>query len=128
MSSRCAQLEKIGAELRAKLKARADAEGYIRGVRNAIGACFGLFPEKTPLNAKTTGVLRRDAFNVEKVMFESRAGFFVTANLYVPHPAKNKKLPAVVGSCGHSTGGKAEPAYQSFAQGLARMGYVVLTM
>src|SRR6185503_17563025 len=34
--------------------------------------------------------------------------------------------PGVVGSWGHSTGGKAEPPYQSFAQGLARMGYVVL--
>jgi dienelactone hydrolase len=31
-----------------------------------------------------------------------------------------------VGSCGHSHNGKAEPAYQSFCQGLARMGYVVL--
>ncbi|MBA4192172.1 MAG: hypothetical protein C0467_29705, partial [Planctomycetaceae bacterium] len=34
--------------------------------------------------------------------------------------------PGVVGSCGHSHNGKAEPAYQSFCQGLARMGYVVL--
>jgi dienelactone hydrolase len=35
-------------------------------------------------------------------------------------------LPAVVGTCGHSVTGKGEKAYQSFAQGLARMGYVVL--
>ena len=41
---------------------------------------------------------------------------------------KNRKfpLPGVVGSCGHSNNGKAADAYQSFAQGLARMGYVVL--
>jgi dienelactone hydrolase len=45
--------------------------------------------------------------------------------LYIP---KNRKfpLPAVVGTCGHSVNGKANEAYQSFAQGLARMGYVVL--
>jgi dienelactone hydrolase len=32
----------------------------------------------------------------------------------------------VVGTCGHSVNGKAAEAYQSFSQGLARMGYVVL--
>jgi hypothetical protein len=75
-----------------------------------------------------TGKLERDAYIIEKIIFESRPGFFVTANLYVPHAAKRKKLPGVVGSCGHSHNGKAESAYQSFCQGLARMGdgYVVL--
>ncbi len=34
--------------------------------------------------------------------------------------------PGVVGTCGHSVNGKAEKAYQSFAQGLARLGYVCL--
>ncbi len=118
--------EKIGTDARAKLKTKADAETYIRGVRDKIATCFGKFPEKTPLNAKVTGKLERDAYTIEKVIFESRPGFYVTANLYVPHAAKKKKLPGVVGSCGHSHNGKAEPAYQSFCQGLARMGYVVL--
>jgi hypothetical protein len=35
-------------------------------------------------------------------------------------------LPGVVGTCGHSTNGKAAEAYQSFAQGLARLGYACL--
>src|SRR4029079_13215151 len=96
--------------------------------RKKITTCFGEFPHKTPLNAKVTGKLERDAYTIEKVVFEGRPGFFVTANLYVPHAAKKKKLPGVVGSCGHSLTGKGEPAYQSFCQGLARMGngYVVL--
>lgn len=118
--------EKIGEGARAKLKARADAEAYIRDMREKVAKCFGPFPEKTPLNAKTTGTLERDTYTVEKVVFESRPRFFVTANLYVPKAAKGQKLPGVVGSCGHSHNGKAEPAYQSFCQGLARMGYVVL--
>ncbi len=121
--------EKRGEEERAKLKTKADAEAYVRGVREKIAMCFGRFPDKTPLNAKVTGKLERDAYTIEKVIFESRPGFDVTANLYVPHAAKKgKKLPGVVGSCGHSHNGKAEPAYQSFCQGLARMGdgYVVL--
>ncbi|MCE9563919.1 MAG: prolyl oligopeptidase family serine peptidase [Planctomycetes bacterium] len=121
--------EKIGLDAQAALKSKADAEAYVEGVRKKIATCFGPFPEKMPLNAKVTGKLERDAYTIEKVIFESRPGFFVTANLYVPHDAKKgKKLPGVVGSCGHSHNGKAEPAYQSFCQGLARMGngYVVL--
>ena len=31
-----------------------------------------------------------------------------------------------MGSCGHSANGKAIDTYQSFCQGLARLGYVVL--
>ncbi len=117
--------EKLGTEARAKLKTKADAEAYVRGVREKIARCFGTFPEKTPLNAKVTGTLERDAYTLEKVTFESRPGFLVTANLYRPKGAKGPR-PGVVGSCGHSHNGKAEPAYQSFCQGLARMGYVVL--
>jgi len=119
--------EKRGEEARAKLKTKADAEAYVNEVRTKVATCFGKFPDKTPLNAKVIGTLKRDVYDIEKVIFESRPGFYVTANLYVPHAAKKgKKLPGVVGSCGHSHNGKAEPAYQSFCQGLARMGYVVL--
>ena len=117
--------ERAGNEARAALKTRADAEAHVREVRKKIAACFGPFPERTPLNPRVTGTVERDAYTIEKVIFESRPGFLVTANLYVPK-GKKPPLPGVVGSCGHSTGGKAEPAYQSFAQGLARMGYVVL--
>jgi dienelactone hydrolase len=117
--------ERVGIRARAALKTRADAEGYVRAVREKIRASFGPFPEKTPLNAKVTGVVRRDGYDIEKVIFESRPGFLVTANLYVPRGRK-LPLPGVVGTCGHSTNGKAAEPYQSFAQGLARLGYVCL--
>ncbi|MEQ8787561.1 MAG: acetylxylan esterase [Pirellulaceae bacterium] len=107
------------------LKTKAEAEAYVRSVQQRVKQSFGPLPEKTPLNAKVTGVVERDAYNIEKVIFESRPGFLVTANLYVPKGRKFP-LPGVVGTCGHSTNGKCETAYQSFAQGLARMGYVVL--
>ncbi|HEY2250542.1 MAG TPA: prolyl oligopeptidase family serine peptidase, partial [Planctomycetaceae bacterium] len=117
--------EAAGLAAKARLKTKADAEAYIAQVRQKIQRCFAPFPEKTPLNPQVTGIVERDAYRIEKVIFESRPRFFVTANLYVP---KGKKfpVPGVVGSCGHSENGKAAEAYQSFAQGLARMGYVVL--
>ncbi len=117
--------EQIGIKARAALKSRADAEAYVRAVREKIRTSFGPFPEKTPLNARVTGVVKRDAYDIEKILFESRPGFLVSANLYLPKGRKGP-LPGVVGTCGHSTNGKAAGPYQSFAQGLARMGYVVL--
>ncbi|MFZ5832491.1 MAG: alpha/beta hydrolase family protein [Planctomycetota bacterium] len=123
-----AQVRKAeAAGLRAKnaLKTKEDAERYVRSVREKISECFGPLPEKTPLNPRVTGVVERDAYTIEKVIFESRPEFLVTANLYIPK-GREFPLPGVVGSCGHSTNGKCAGTYQSFAQGLARMGYVVL--
>jgi dienelactone hydrolase len=107
------------------LTTKDDAEKYVVSVRSKIQQCFQPFPEKTPLNARITGTVERDAYKIEKLVFESRPGFLVTANLYVPQE-RRLPLPGVVGSCGHSANGKAAEAYQSFAQGLARQGYVVL--
>ena len=117
--------ETAGDQTRAAVKTRADAEAYVRAVREKILRCFGPFPAKTPLGAHVTGTVERDAYTIEKVIFESRPGFVVTSNLYLPKGRKFP-LPGVVGSCGHSDNGKAAEAYQSFAQGLARQGYVVL--
>ncbi|HYF36404.1 MAG TPA: acetylxylan esterase [Prosthecobacter sp.] len=119
------QAEAEGARLRSALKTKEDAEAYVRNVRKKIRACFGPEPEKTPLNARTIRTVERDTYRIENVIFESRPGFPVTANLYVPK-GPGGKMPGVVGVCGHSLNGKAAEAYQSFAQGLARMGYVVL--
>ncbi|WP_437201690.1 alpha/beta hydrolase family protein [Planctomicrobium sp. SH664] len=107
------------------LKTKGDAEDYIARVRQKIADCFGPLPEKTPLNPRVTRVLKRDGYQVENVLFESRPDFMVTANLYLPTDRPGP-FPGVVGSCGHSGVGKADSQYQSFAQGLARLGYACL--
>ncbi len=114
---RLAAFDAIGTE--------AEAEAHVRSVRERIAACFGPFPAKTPLNARITGGFERDAYRVENVVFESRPDFLVSANLYLPK-GLDRAAPGVVGTCGHSANGKAAEFYQSFAQGLARQGYVVL--
>ncbi len=109
----------------ASLKTKGDAEAYVLKVQQKIRRCFGPEPERTPLNARVTKVVEREQYRIENVIFESRPGFLVTANLYLP---KNRKgpFPGVVGSCGHSANGKAGDAYQPFAQTLAKLGYVCL--
>ncbi|QDT94885.1 alpha/beta hydrolase family protein [Gimesia aquarii] len=107
------------------LKTKADAEEYVQSVQKRIREAFGPNPERTPLNARITKTTERDTYRIENIIIESRPGFLVTANLYIPKGI-TKPIPGVVGTCGHSHNGKAETAYQSFAQGLARKGYVVL--
>lgn len=113
------------AKLRAAIKTPAQVMKLRDEVRQKLRACFGALPERTPLNARITGKVERDAYTIEKLIYESRPGYPVTANLYVP---KNKagKLPAVLAPCGHTRNGKAEPKYQEYARNLARQGYVVL--
>ncbi|MCY2974220.1 MAG: prolyl oligopeptidase family serine peptidase [Planctomycetota bacterium] len=107
------------------LQSKEDALRYVSDVQRKIRQCFGPEPERTPLNARVTGTLERDGYRIEKVIFDSRPNFPVTANLYIPTIGSGP-YPAVVGTCGHSFNGKAAEAYQSFAQGLVRLGHVCL--
>lgn len=110
---------------RAELRTRSDAEAFIHERTEKVKRCFGPLPEKTPLNPRITGTVERDVYTIQNVIFESRPNYPVTGNLYLPK-GKSFPLPAVVGVCGHSENGKAGDTYQAFAQGLARLGYIVL--
>lgn len=125
-----ALVRKASAERDARLAAirtPKEAQAYIRHVRQAIRRCFAPIPARTPLNPVVTGRLEREHYSIEKLYFESRPDYIVTANLYVPKAPRPKNgYPAVLGLCGHSNLGKAEINYQTFALQLARQGYVVL--
>jgi len=109
----------------AALRNYADAEAYVNETTTKVKQCFGPLPKKTPLNARVTRTIERETYTIENVIFESRPNFPVTGNLYLPRQRRGQ-IPAVVGVCGHSQNGKAGGTYQSFAQGLARLGYIVL--
>ncbi len=81
--------------------------------------------QKTPLNAKITGIIQCDGYRIENVLFASRPNHHVTANLYVPTGAKGP-FPGVAMPCGHSANGKAAAAYQSACVALVLNGFVVL--
>lgn len=86
----------------------------------------GLPLERSPLNPRVVGELRRQGYVLRKVIFESLPGYYVTANLYVPTEGQ-APYPGVLAPCGHSSNGKAYDVYQHLFIGLARRGYVVLT-
>ncbi|MEK6261903.1 MAG: prolyl oligopeptidase family serine peptidase [Planctomycetota bacterium] len=84
-------------------------------------------PERTPLKAKVTGTVERDAFRVEKVHFQSKPGLYVTGNLYLPKKFEGK-LPTVLYVCGHSGKGRDgnKTAFQHHGMWFATHGYACL--
>ncbi len=87
----------------------------------------GPFPEKTPLNAKITGKLKKDGFMIEKLIYESIPGYFVTAAMYIPDGVK-KNAPAIFYVCGHSVDGFRASIYQHIIVNLVKKGFVVFTI
>ncbi len=107
------------------IQSRAQAEAYVEDVRAKAALCFPALPARTDLSARITGRLDLGDIRLEKVVYESRPGFLVSANLYLPAQF-GAELPCVLGLCGHSDAGKAYGPYQFFARGLAAKGFAVL--
>src|SRR6056297_484679 len=64
------------------LNSREEALAYVKSAQQRCRESFGPNPERTPLNARITGTVDRDQYQIENVIFDSRPGFPVTANLY----------------------------------------------
>src|SRR5713101_4224859 len=84
----------------------------------------GLPAVKTDLHPRVTGKIQMDGFSVEKLIFPSLPGVYVTALVYVPDD-HSRKHPAVLVPAGHAPDGKFH--YQSLSQRLAGRGYVVIS-
>lgn len=93
-----------------------------------LGAMGGLPEERTPLNARVTGVVECDGFRMENVVFESMPGVFVTAHLALPSdPSVRPPFPLVLMPLGHSDNGILNPRYAAHFAMAARAGLSVLS-
>ena len=111
----------------AKLKTADQWRARQSELRAAFDDIVGPFPEKTPLNSRVTGIVRKDGYRVEKVVYESMPGYHVTAALFVPDGLKGKS-PAVLFCIGHSGAAFRRPLYQHVALNLVKKGFVVLAI
>lgn len=147
----------FGAEEREKLELRTMTDRFMRGIldkqyaawdeeldgaktwddwlkireriRKAFAASVGGFPaERTDLKPRVEKAFENDEIRIEKVIYESRPKFYVTANLYLPRRSGEKKVPAIVRVVGHSTRGRLSGYVVTFSEQLARMGYAVLAI
>ncbi len=108
----------------AQIHTVADAERRKKTVRETLLEIVGGLPDYNgPLNPRITGRIQAESYTIEKVIFESLPGLFVTANLYRPN--RPGRYPAVLLQSGHTQEGKPEP--QRLAANLALKGFVALT-
>src|SRR5712691_1569403 len=108
----------------AGIRSVADANRRKQLVREKLSEILGGMPNYNgPLNSRITGHIQTELYTIEKVIFESLPGFYVTANVYRPN--KTGRYPAVLLPAGHTQEGKPEP--QLVAANLAMKGFVALT-
>jgi cephalosporin-C deacetylase-like acetyl esterase len=111
--------EKIIAEIHTV----ADAERRKKTVRETFLSLIGGLPDYSgPLNPRITGSIQGEGYTIEKVIFESLPGFYVTANLYRPN--QPGRYPGILLQAGHTQEGK--PEGQLLAANLALKGFVIL--
>jgi hypothetical protein len=93
--------------------------------RQAIG--LETLPERSQLHARILARHDLGDYTIENLIFESRPGFPVTANLYRAKSATPGRHAAVLCPIGHYlSAGKAASDVQARCIQLARMGFVVL--
>ena len=109
------------------LKTKEDWINRQKYVKDIFMKIVGPFPEKTPLNAKITGVIKKDGYRVEKVIYESIPGFYVTGCLFIPDGTKGKK-PAILFVSGHTQEAFRYKDYQIMILNLVKKGFIVFAI
>ncbi|MFN7921895.1 MAG: acetylxylan esterase [Bryobacteraceae bacterium] len=107
----------------AAIQTRAQADARRQQVREKLLRLLGGLPSyRGPLHARITGTLETKTHTIEKVVFESLPGIYITGNLYRPNVPG--RYPGVLVPSGHTQEGK--PETQVVAANLAAKGFVAL--
>ncbi|MBY5958875.1 acetylxylan esterase [Membranicola marinus] len=94
-------------------------------VKSTLAEIVGPFPEKTPLNPVITDTLYQDGMRIEKLYYESRPGYYVTAMFCRPEKTTDP-LPAILFCSGHASEGFRSETYQHMIFNYVKKGFAVL--
>lgn len=117
-------------------------------LRQSMLPAMGPFPDKPcDLEPQFQGILKRDGYRIERLIFQSRPDVWVTANAFVPDPVSRRagvppapeseraerppsqgKLPAVLVVHGHWPMARRDPVVQARCLGLVKLGFFVLAV
>ncbi len=96
-------------------------------LREQIWNCLGTSVDhKLDLDYREYGTIKMDGYAVKRITYQSRPGFHVTANLYIPEG--KGPFPAVVNMHGHWSQGRLAERVQARGHSLAKNGYVCLAV
>jgi dienelactone hydrolase len=110
-----------------EVKTRADWEKYrdtrVQALRDSLGQ-FSAIPKD--LRVRVVRTLEGEGYRIENLVFESRPGLIVTANLYVP-ASPSKSMPGILIAHSHHNP-KTQGELQDMGMTWARQGCLVLVM
>jgi cephalosporin-C deacetylase-like acetyl esterase len=110
-----------------KLGGREDWEKYRDAKLVKLRESLGQFPSPPQdLHVRLTRTLEGENFQIENLIYESRPGIFVTANLYSPVPTR-AKMPGIL-ICHSHHNSKTQSELQDMGMTWARQGCLVLVM
>lgn len=117
-----------GEATRDALQTIPELAAYQQTLRKRFIELLGGLPESAPdLKPHVAGRVKGDGYRLENVIFTSRPGIPVTANLYLPE-GQAGPTGAVLFLCGHAIASKQHPDYMDVCRHLVGAGLVVLAM
>jgi len=127
VQARCKAANQRNKEAWEKVKSKDDWEKFRTPRIEALRKSLGIFPSAPEnLNIHATRRIEGDGYRIENLVYESRAGVYVTANLYLPSPPHGK-MPAIVIIHSHHNP-KTQGELQDMGMTWARQGCMVLVM
>lgn len=109
----------------AAIKTKSEWEKYCNERITKLRASLGTFPAvPSDMKVVTTKVINGDGFTIQNTLYESRPGWWVAANLYLPTKPP-EKMPGIVIAHSHH-GGKTGGELQDMGMTWARAGVAVL--
>ena len=114
-------------ELIAKLKTKGDWQKRQQAVKNKLKEIIGPFPKKEALNPEITGIIQKEGYRIEKIIYEPVPGYYETGCLYIPDNIKGK-APAILNGFGHDQASFREEYYQVIITNLVKKGMIVFAI
>jgi hypothetical protein len=96
-------------------------------VRAAFHRVIGGFAFDSPLNSRVTGVVRKQGYRIEKIVFESLPRMFVTGCLLIPE-AVTGRAPTILYTAGSSDITFRGEQYQQHILNLVKHGFIVFAI
>src|SRR4030095_3844020 len=110
-----------------KISSRAQWEQFAKEKVQLLEASLGTFPPPSKeMAVHLTQTLPGEGFQIENLVFESRPGLWVTANLYSPQP-RRERMPGIL-LCHSHHNPKTQGELQDMGMTWARAGYLALGM
>jgi dienelactone hydrolase len=124
LSARIKQANERSSAAWRAVQTQADWEAHRHSCLHALRDSLGTFPSKLELTLRTMAEHRGEGYVVRNVLYTSRPGLVVTANLYAPDPPRDKS-PGILISHAHHTS-KTHGELQDMGILWARAGCYVL--